>query len=101
MLKIKTNAVKQLLNAFLLFYLAFLLDGCNNFHRNSLHKEVSLSSIEKGQTLAKLYCQSCHQFPDPSLLDAKSWENGVLPAMAPRLGIFRNGFNVYPKTRDQ
>ena len=101
MLKLKTNAVKQLLNAFLLFYVALLLNGCNNLHRNSLHQEVSLSSIEKGQALAKLYCQSCHQLPDPSLLDAKSWENGVLPAMGPRLGIFRYGFNVYPKTRDQ
>jgi len=99
--KLKTRAVKQLLNAFLLFYLALLLCRCNDFHRNSSHKQVSLSSIEKGQALAKLYCQSCHQLPHPSLLDAKSWENGVLPAMGPRLGIFNEGFNIYPKTRDR
>jgi hypothetical protein len=101
MLKLKTPAVKQLLNAFFIFYFSFILMGCNSYHRNTTHKEVSLSSIEKGETLAKLYCQSCHQLPDPSLLDAKSWEYGVLPAMGPRLGIFSEGFNIYPKTRDR
>ncbi len=45
------------------------------------------------------YCQSCHQLPDPSLLDTKSWEKGVLPNMGPRLGIFRYGFETYPSDR--
>jgi hypothetical protein len=34
--------------------------------------------------------------PDPSLLDTKSWEKGVLPNMGPRLGIFYYGFETYP-----
>ncbi|HEY2721790.1 MAG TPA: VCBS repeat-containing protein, partial [Chitinophagaceae bacterium] len=37
--------------------------------------------------------------PDPSLLDAKSWEHGVLPNMGPRLGIFFYGSDKYPSYR--
>ena len=45
------------------------------------------SHIANGQLLAKKYCISCHQLPDPSLIDRASWRNGVLPAMAKNLGI--------------
>src|SRR5205814_3455319 len=31
--------------------------------------------------------------------DTKNWENGVLPAMGPRLGIFYYGFKEYPSSR--
>ena len=50
--------------------------------------------------LALKYCQSCHLFPDPSLLDTKSWENGVLPHMGPRLGIFNYDFKTYPSFKN-
>ena len=40
-------------------------------------------------------------FPDPSLLDSKSWEKGVLPEMGPRLGIFSFGFEIYPRSKDR
>ena len=49
-----------------------------------------------GEVLAIKYCQSCHLLPDPSLLDTKSWEKGVLPNMGPRLGIFFYDFEKYP-----
>lgn len=39
-----------------------------------------------GQQLAKTYCGSCHLTPDPSLLDKTTWEKGVLPRMALRMG---------------
>ncbi|MEP6951733.1 MAG: VCBS repeat-containing protein [Ginsengibacter sp.] len=84
-----------LLNSFVIL----LLSSCKNYHRNSTHTEVSLAAIEKGEALAKVYCQSCHMLPDPSLLDAKSWEKGVLPGMGPRLGIFNLGFEFYPRAR--
>jgi FG-GAP-like repeat len=29
----------------------------------------------------------CHDFPEPKLLDKKTWVAGVLPQMAPRLGV--------------
>src|SRR5206468_5483001 len=84
----------------LFFFIAFLFFGlvssCKNYHRNSTHKDVSLSGIKKGHELAIKYCQSCHLLPDPSLLDSKSWEKGVLPNMGPRLGIFQYGYQTYP-----
>ncbi|MCX6215377.1 VCBS repeat-containing protein [Spirosoma sp.] len=40
-----------------------------------------------GQQLARQYCGSCHLFPEPELLDKKTWVSGVLPTMALRLGL--------------
>ena len=40
-----------------------------------------------GEKLARTYCAACHMFPDPGLLDKRTWQRGVLPQMAPRLGI--------------
>lgn len=79
------------------FSIGFCL-SCKNDHRNSSHKNISSSSIEKGEALAARYCQSCHILPTPSLLDAKSWER-VLQNMGPRLGIFQHGFETYPSYR--
>ncbi len=50
--------------------------------------------------LALKYCQSCHLFPHPSLSDSKSWENGVLPQMGPRLGIFFYNGKTYPSAKN-
>ncbi|MEP7372590.1 MAG: VCBS repeat-containing protein [Chitinophagaceae bacterium] len=74
--------------------------SCNRLTKNKSHLDVADSSIEKGRILAATFCQSCHLLPDPSLLDAASWEKGVLPAMGPRLGIFNYGFNQYPSSRN-
>lgn len=76
-----------------------IFTACNNIHRNKTHGDISYASIKKGKELAQLYCQSCHQLPDPSLLDSKTWEKGVLPAMGPRLGIFFYNNTVYPSLR--
>jgi len=40
-----------------------------------------------GKQLAEKYCVSCHQLPEPALIDRQSWVQGVLPAMAKRLGV--------------
>ncbi len=74
---------------------ATLVCSCK-YHRNKAHPEVTTASITSGERLAKKYCQSCHQLPDPAHLDAKTWEHGVLPAMGPRLGIYFYGFERYP-----
>ncbi len=76
------------------------LISCTHFEKNKSHQSVSNSSIAKGQKLAITYCQSCHLLPDPSLLDAKNWEQGVLPAMGPRLGIFDYGLSHYPSSKN-
>ncbi len=51
-------------------------------------------NIDKGERLARLYCGMCHLFPEPALLDRKTWLENVLPNMGLRLGI-RNGKDPY------
>lgn len=41
----------------------------------------------EGQVLAQRHCQSCHQLPEPALLDKKTWFRHVLPKMAAFLGF--------------
>src|SRR5690349_19575234 len=48
---------------------------------------LACARAHDGQKLAQTYCASCHAQPDPSLLDKKTWVAGVLPQMAPRLGV--------------
>lgn len=91
----KTKNVKRPAVYFFAFCL-IVISSCKNYHRNNSHKDVPLSSIEKGEALAAKYCQSCHALPDPSLLDAKTWEKGVLPQMGPRLGVFDFNHRHYP-----
>ena len=86
---------------FLLFF--FLLMGCKgykDYKKNSTHQEVSDTSIKNGALLAASFCQSCHLLPDPSILDTKTWENGVLPHMGPLLGIFEYNYVKYPNNRN-
>jgi hypothetical protein len=47
----------------------------------------SCQKESKGEALAKLQCASCHQFPEPSLLDQTTWQTSVLPKMAIRMGV--------------
>lgn len=46
--------------------------------------------------VAEKYCASCHRFPEPELLAKNTWLNSVLPAMAPRLGIYQYLDENYP-----
>lgn len=81
------------------FSIIYLCVGCSDIKRNNSHRKISNSDIRKGRKLAKKYCQSCHALPDPELLDSKTWENGALPAMGPRLGIFEWNGVAYPFSR--
>ncbi|CCH51306.1 hypothetical protein BN8_00223 [Fibrisoma limi BUZ 3] len=53
-----------------------------------------------GQQLAQAHCSSCHQFPDPSLLDKATWQQGVLPNMAVRLGVSTEQMAFYSTIAD-
>jgi hypothetical protein len=71
------------------FYLALLFwtgVGCVGSHQNEL-PQAPLPTHLSGQQLAAIHCGSCHLFPDPQLLDKSTWEKGVLPEMAYRLGM--------------
>lgn len=41
----------------------------------------------EGEKLAKTYCASCHQFPEPNLLPRNVWRLSTLPYMAIMMGI--------------
>lgn len=41
-----------------------------------------------GEALAKIYCVSCHQYPEPALLDKATWRDYVLPRMGYLMGIY-------------
>ncbi|MBN9380634.1 MAG: VCBS repeat-containing protein [Chitinophagaceae bacterium] len=74
--------------------------ACNtaaSYHKNHAHAGAKDGDIARGEALAVKYCQSCHMLPSPGLLDAGTWEKGVLPAMGPRLGIFEYMHQRYPE----
>lgn len=43
--------------------------------------------IREGKELATTHCSTCHQFPEPALLDKKTWVFHVLPKMGGLLGF--------------
>ena len=48
----------------------------------------SCGNLDKSpEALARRHCSTCHAFPEPSLLTKKSWESGVFPEMAYRMGL--------------
>lgn len=74
--------------------------ACNtaaSYHKNHAHAGTKDADIARGEVQAAKYCQSCHMLPSPGLLDAATWEKGVLPAMGPRLGIFEYMHQRYPE----
>jgi hypothetical protein len=83
----------------IIVFLLCSIYSCDPYNRNQSHKQIPTDSVKAGEVLAKKYCQSCHSFPEPSLLDVNSWENGVLPNMGPRLGIFNHYWKEYPSMR--
>jgi hypothetical protein len=59
------------------------LNSCNHANESSTLE----TQMAEGKELAQQYCVTCHQLPDPSQIDRKTWEKGVLPAMAKRLHL--------------
>jgi hypothetical protein len=47
------------------------------------------------EAIMEKHCQSCHQLPEPSLLDKKTWANFVLPKMGDLLGFRYFGEGTY------
>jgi hypothetical protein len=81
----------------ILLVAGLLAGGCRQgYRKNSSHGEASDEAIARGEVLARTWCGSCHQLPTPDMLDAHSWEEGVLPQMGPRLGIFQYRNRRYP-----
>src|SRR5437588_12716312 len=47
----------------------------------------SILSVSRGNELAHIWCSGCHVFPEPDLLDKKTWKEQTLPRMKIRLGL--------------
>ena len=62
--------------------IVLLFASCNNSGGLFADKD-----LKEGLELSKKYCASCHQFPQPALLDKNTWANHVLPKMAPYVGF--------------
>lgn len=78
-----------------------LILGCGQpSSEHSRYADIPRESIEKGMVLAEKHCTTCHRLPDPSNLDAETWENGALPAMGPMMGIFSHAGQSYPYRGD-
>lgn len=57
------------------------------------------TALVEGQRLARQYCAACHLFPEPSLLDQRTWREGTEPAMLRIMGFNRLDTNA-PDGRD-
>jgi len=72
---------------------SLLLPGCNNKKTQSPPLQAANPALEiSGKQLSIKYCSGCHLYPEPALLDKKSWKN-VLPVMKAQM----NKSNVSPK----
>ncbi len=96
-----SNVCTRFISYSILFFLIFFLSFCKNSTtpKNTV-QQISDSSIQKGKALSAIYCAGCHIAPDPTLLTKKVWEEGELPYMGPRLGIFKYKGHNYPQSLD-
>ena len=53
--------------------------------------------LKRAETLARQHCATCHLFPEPALLDKKTWGSQVMPRMAIRLGLSPESINRHPE----
>ncbi|WP_345103346.1 VCBS repeat-containing protein [Mucilaginibacter panaciglaebae] len=75
----------------LLVLIIAALVRCSEATNSKANETFSADDVGKGQALAAQYCQSCHQLPNPSLINKESWHNHVLPVMGRYLGIKSDG----------
>jgi hypothetical protein len=59
---------------------------CSNYSCNTKTNKKE-DALSEGEKLAHAYCISCHAFPEPALLDKKTWTTGVLPKMAELMSV--------------
>ncbi len=71
---------------FLIAGFFFLLCSCSRKKSAEDSKPLEPSDLP-GETLAKMYCGSCHEYVKPEMLDKHTWEFKTLPEMGLRLGI--------------
>ena len=73
---------------FLLTFLVIFYGCSNNGKKSEDELPEKAEANLTGEQLSRTYCSNCHLYPSPELLDKKSWEQGVLPQMGYRFGIY-------------
>ena len=70
--------------------LQILLFSCKGKPEATPNEVLNHNGAEgiSAETLAKNHCAGCHVFPEPELLDKKTWQLGVMPQMGHRMGIY-------------
>ena len=63
----------------LVVFLLFALYACSHPNKKK--------HLQNGRQLARVHCSTCHQFPEPELLDRKTWISAVLPRMGSLMGF--------------
>lgn len=66
--------------------LVIILVGCSK--QRPQNEQQSTEAEISAESLAKTHCSTCHQYPEPSLLDKSTWESYVLPRMGYMYGIY-------------
>lgn len=79
----KSIVLKAPFLGFILLLALFALSRCVPGSRGLSQQEKTES-----EALARVFCASCHQYPEPEYLDKKTWEQYVLPRMGYMLGIY-------------
>lgn len=76
----------------LLITLTFSLFNCTQKHSTETADETveHQTPALDGKQLSIAYCATCHKYPEPDLLDKKSWEEYMLPRMGYLLGIYKS-----------
>jgi hypothetical protein len=63
----------------------------------ALGQSAETVDLAKAEALARQKCIGCHLFPEPELLDKKTWTTQVMPRMAIRLGLSPESVNQHPE----
>jgi hypothetical protein len=83
---------------FIMVALYFYMNPTNEPDETNLLPEEM--ELREGQRLSVQHCSACHLYPEPDILPKDIWTSSVLPAMGPKMGIFRHEVSPYPTERD-
>jgi FG-GAP-like repeat len=89
--------VKTMKKIIFAFVVVLSFSYCRNSPTATRQVNTTQPSNKSGTELAQIYCGNCHQYPEPNLLDKKTWTKELLPNMGARLGIKTLNYDPFAK----
>lgn len=83
--KLTANGVFLLI--LMVFGTAVAFNSCGGSEPATGLSAADQKYLADGEQLVKTRCGTCHEVPDPSLLDKVTWEKHIMPGMAPMFGL--------------